>query len=55
MVTGAVADPGITNLFAAGARSRDNDPAQFPDPTSGPYQLEVRRTGEYQLLAIQGL
>ncbi len=54
MVTGAVPDSSITNLFATGARTRDIDPAQFPDPTSGPYQLEVRRTGEYQLLDTAG-
>lgn len=54
LVTGAVADPGITNLFAAGSRTQDNDPGQFPDPLTGPYQLELRRAGEFQQLGVGG-
>lgn len=54
MVTGTVSDAGLTNLFAGGLRTRDDDPAQFPDPLDGPYQLEIRRAGEYQQLGVGG-
>ncbi|MCA9137606.1 MAG: pre-peptidase C-terminal domain-containing protein, partial [Planctomycetales bacterium] len=54
MVTGDSGDSGITNLFAGGSRTQDNDPGQFPDIVNGPYQLEIRRTDEYVVLTSAG-
>lgn len=54
MVTGANGDSGLTNLFAAGSRTEDNDPGQFPDVLNGPYQLEIRRTDEHIVLTPDG-
>ncbi|WP_182866720.1 tandem-95 repeat protein [Stieleria mannarensis] len=54
MVTGTNGDAGLTNLFAGGARTRDNDPEQFPDVLNGPYQLEIRRTDEHVVLTPDG-
>ncbi|MCC9601167.1 tandem-95 repeat protein [Stieleria sp. JC731] len=50
MATGTNSDGGITNLFA-GSRTTDNDDDRFPDIVAGRYQLEIRRTEEYVLLA----
>ncbi|QDT09690.1 tandem-95 repeat protein [Planctomycetes bacterium K23_9] len=47
MVTGASGDSGITDLNAS-ARTNNTDPFRGASILSGPYQLEIRRTGEYQ-------
>ncbi|EMI20702.1 surface-associated protein cshA precursor [Rhodopirellula maiorica SM1] len=50
MVTGPASntDRGITNLDSG--RTNDNNPSARPDILSGPYQLEIRRSGEYAFL-----
>ncbi|TWU41720.1 tandem-95 repeat protein [Novipirellula artificiosorum] len=48
MVSGTIADSSITDLYAAGARTQDTDSDAFPDIVSGPYQLEIRRSGTPQ-------
>ncbi|GAA4448795.1 tandem-95 repeat protein [Novipirellula rosea] len=50
MVTGPAGntDRGITNLDSG--RTNDNNPTALPDILSGPYQLEIRRAGEYAFL-----
>ncbi|MCA9121350.1 MAG: pre-peptidase C-terminal domain-containing protein, partial [Planctomycetales bacterium] len=53
MVTNASGSKGITNLFAT-PRTTDADPNQNPDILNGPYQLEIRRSGEYAGLNDDG-
>ncbi|WP_442506520.1 tandem-95 repeat protein [Novipirellula sp. SH528] len=52
MVTGAPVDTSITDLN----QGRTNDPnATQPDILNGPYQLEIRRTGEYAAMGPGGI
>ncbi|TWT83914.1 Dockerin type I repeat protein [Planctomycetes bacterium CA13] len=54
MVSGTNSDTTITNLYAGGSRTQDRDPNARPDIVNGPYQIEIRRTGEYVLAASGG-
>ncbi|WP_436714795.1 tandem-95 repeat protein [Roseiconus lacunae] len=50
MITGTNADANLTDLQST-ARTQDLDGMAFPDIVTGAYQLEIRRTGEFAVLA----
>ncbi len=55
MVTSATTDSSVTNLDAAGSRTRNNNPTPNPDILKGPYQLEIRRTDEFAGMVADGI
>ncbi|MGB7345426.1 MAG: matrixin family metalloprotease, partial [Pirellulaceae bacterium] len=53
MVTGSSGDSAITDLNASN-RTLNRDPSQAAQILAGPYQLEIRRTDEYQTIVSAG-